>query len=150
MWYLRLFVCMAPVLLVGTGCDEKLSDVTGPTPDLTPTFASIQRDILGAPDSSGRPGCNSCHVPGGPANGTGLFFTDATTSYALLVGRPSRLKPGETLVIPGDPANSYLVRKLDGGPDINGQRMPRTSGPFLTEGQMLVIRRWIQDGAANN
>ena len=66
------------------------------------------------------------------------------------MNRPSRLSPGKTLVIPGDPANSYLVHKLEGGPDITGMRMPRTSGPFLTDGQMSVIRRWIEEGAANN
>ena len=34
--------------------------------------------------------------------------------------------------------------------DIVGERMPRGNGPFLTEGQMLVIRQWIKDGAPNN
>lgn len=150
MRYLRLFVCAAPLVLSGAGCDEKLSDLTGPTPNLTPTFASIQQEIFNTTDSSGRLACSSCHVPGGAAAGTGLFLTDAVTSYAALVGRGSRLKPGETLVIPGDPDNSYLVRKLEGGPNINGLRMPRNTGPFLTEGQMLVIRRWISEGAANN
>ena len=53
-------------------------------------------------------------------------------------------------MIPGDPDNSYLVKKLEGASDIVGLRMPRNNGPFLTEGQMLVIRRWISEGAANN
>jgi len=150
MRYLRWFVCALPLVALSAGCDEKLSDLTGPTPNLVPTLSSIQRDIFSASDSSGRAACNTCHVPGGPANGTGLFLTDTATSYAGLVGRGSRLKPGETLVIPGDPDNSYLVRKLEGGPDINGLRMPRNTGPFLTDGQMLVIRRWIAEGAANN
>ena len=86
---------------------------------------------------------------GGGAAGTGLILTD-DVSYGNLVNRPSRLRPGETLVIPGDPDNSYMVRKLEGGPNITGLRMPRTSGPFLTDGQMSVIRRWIELGAANN
>ena len=150
MRHLRLFVCAVPLVLFSVGCDEKLSDLTGPTPNLSPTFASIQKEIFGTQDSSGRLACNSCHLPGGAAAGTGLFLTDAATSYAALVGRGSRLKPGETLVIPGDPDNSYLVRKLEGGPNINGLRMPRNTGPFLTEGQMLVLRRWIKEGAANN
>lgn len=150
MRHLRLFVCAVPLVLFSVGCDEKLSDLTGPTPNLTPTLSSIQREIFSTTDSSGRTACTSCHIPGGPANGTGLFLTDAATSFAALVGRGSRLKPGETLVIPGDPDNSYLVRKLEGGPNINGLRMPRNNGPFLTEGQMLVLRRWIKEGAANN
>jgi len=136
--------------VVSAACDEKLSDVTGPTPNLTPTFSSIQREIFSTQDSSGRLACINCHVAGGAANGTGLFLNDPAAAYASLVGRGSRLRPGETLVIPGDPDNSYLVRKLEGGPNINGLRMPRNNGPFLTLGQMLVIRRWIKEGAANN
>jgi hypothetical protein len=138
-----------PVLLLAYGCDEKLEDLTGPTPNLEPTLSSIQREIFNVSDSSGRLACTQCHIPGGIAAGTGLILTEGS-SYGNLVGRGSRLKPGETLVIPGDPDQSYLVRKLEGGPDINGVRMPRGNGPFLTEGQMLVIRRWIQLGAPND
>jgi len=50
------------------------------------------------------------------------------------------------LVIPGDPESSYLVRKLEGR-DINGLRMPRNGPPYLTDGQITVIRRWIEIGA---
>ena len=135
--------------LAGAACDERLSDVTGPTPELTTTFTSIQREIFNTTDSSGRSACIQCHIAGGAAAGTGLLLTEGV-SYGNLVNRQSRLRPGETLVIPGDPDNSYMVRKLEGGPDITGLRMPRTSGPFLTSGQMAVIRRWIEEGAANN
>lgn len=149
MRHLRVLALVLPLTTGLAGCDEKLSDLTGPTPGLEPTFASIQREIFNTQDSSGRLACIQCHTPSGIAVATGLFLTDGV-SYGNLVGRQSRLRPGETLVIPGDPANSYLVRKLEGGPNINGLRMPRTEGPFLTDGQMLVIRRWIAEGAANN
>ena len=145
----QLRVLILVLSSAAAGCDENLSDVTGPTPNLTPTFASIQQEIFNNPDSSGRAACIQCHVAGGLAAGTGLILTEGV-SYGNLVNRPSRLRPGETLVIPGDPANSYMVRKLQGGPAINGERMPRTGGPFLTDGQMSVIRRWIEEGAANN
>jgi hypothetical protein len=151
MRHLRLFVCVLPVLAFLSGCDEALSDLAGPTPNLEPSFSSIQREIFSTTDSSGRLACVTCHAPGGTgALATGLVLTDVATSYANLIGRPSRLQPGATLVIPGDPDNSYIVRKLEGGPNITGLRMPRTTGPFLTEGQMVVIRRWIAEGAANN
>lgn len=146
---LRLLVCLLPFAALLSGCDEKLSDLTGPTPNLEPTFASIQKEIFNTQDASGRLACTQCHVAGGAAAGTGLILTDGL-SYANLVGKASRLKPGATLVIPGDPDNSYIVHKLEGAPDINGLRMPRNTGPFLTPGQMLVIRRWIKEGAANN
>jgi hypothetical protein len=147
---LRLFVCVLPLIALA-GCDEALSDITGPTPNLEPTLSSIQREIFSTTDSSGRLACTTCHAPGGTgALATGLVLTDVATSYANLIGRPSRLQPTSTLVIPGDPDSSYIVRKLEGGPNIAGLRMPRNNGPFLTNGQMLVIRQWIKDGAANN
>jgi hypothetical protein len=145
-------VCFLRVLLVATAltaaaCDEKLSDLTGPTPNLEPTFSSIARNIFEASDSSGRAACIQCHTGATPPQGLNLT---SGLAYANLVGVASRQKPGLMRVAPGDPDNSYLVHKLEGQSDIVGQRMPRTAGPFLTEGQMMVIRRWIALGAPNN
>ena len=129
-------------------CDEKLSDLTGPTPNLTTTFSSIQRDIFDARDSSGRAACTECHNTVG-ARFNGLDLSSAV-AHANLVNVGSRGKPGAIRVIPGDPGNSYLVHKLDGRPGIVGERMPRGGGPFLSDGQMLVIKRWIELGADND
>jgi hypothetical protein len=147
----RFFLCTAVGLmaLTGAGCDEKLSSITGPTPDLAPTFSSIQQTIFSATDPSGRLACTQCHTDQGRVPPAGIVLLEGR-AYQSLVGRPSTGKPGATLVIPGDPDNSYLVKKLEGATDIVGLRMPRNNGPFLTEGQMLVIRRWIRDGAPNN
>ena len=71
-------------------------------------------------------------------------------SYNQLVGRASSFKPGAVLVVPDDPDGSYLIQKLEGRGDIIGQRMPRTGGPFLTDGQIRIIRRWIELGAKND
>jgi len=139
----------AVLVLTVAGCDEKLSDITGPTPDLAPTLGSIQRTIFNVTDSSGRLACVGCHSDQGRAPAGGLVLLEGR-AYDSLVGRVSTGKPGATRVVPGDPDNSYLVHKLEGKADIVGQRMPRGNGPFLTEGQMLVIRRWIQEGAPNN
>jgi hypothetical protein len=143
------------VLLVVAGmaalaCDEKLSDLTGPTPNLEPSFSSIEQNIFQATDSSGRAACTQCHTSSGgrtPPQGLSL---DPGAAYGSLVGVASRQKPGLLRVNPGNPDESYLVHKLEGRADIVGQRMPRTAGPFLTEGQMMVIRRWIALGAPNN
>jgi hypothetical protein len=70
--------------------------------------------------------------------------------YEALVGVASRQKPGAILVIPGDPDGSYLVQKLEGHSGIVGLQMPRNGPPYLTLGQMLAIRRWIELGAPNN
>ncbi len=149
MRYLRTLVCVLPLTALLAGCDEKLSDLTGPTPNLTPTFASIQKEIFSTQDSSGRLACTQCHTNVGRTPSAGLNLVDGA-AFAALVGRPSINKPGETFVIPGDPDNSYLVKKLEGTAGITGGRMPRGNGPFLSGGQMLVIRRWIKAGAANN
>lgn len=139
------------ILLAGAavGCDEKLRDLTGPTPDLQVSFASIQSQIFQTTDTSGRTACTNCHTNVGrtPASGLNLL---ADFAYAALVNVPSRQKPGAVLVIPGDPDGSYLVQKLEGAPGIVGIRMPRNGPPHLTSGQMLVIRRWIQNGAPAN
>ena len=137
---------LAAILMAG--CDESLSELAGPTPNLTPTFSSIQRDIFEARDASGRAACTECH------NATFARFNgidlSAAVAYANLVNVPSRGKPGAIRVIPGDPENSYLIHKLDGRAGIVGERMPRGTGPFLTPGQMAIIRRWIAQGAAND
>ncbi len=131
------------------GCDETLSSVAGPTPNLQPTFSSIQREIFDTTDSSGRLACTPCHSNVGRTPTGGLNLLPGL-SYTSLVGVASTGKPGAVRVIQGDPESSYLVQKLEGRGAIAGVRMPRGNGPFLTEGQMLVLKRWISNGAPNN
>lgn len=144
-----LFAALFLTAALGAGCDEKLSDVTGPTPGLEPTFSSIQAQIFDQTDAAGRQACITCHTDQGRAPASGLNLRDGA-AYANLIGAASRGKPGAVLVVPGDPDNSYLVQKLEGAPGIAGERMPRTGGPYLTAGQMTVVRRWIQQGARND
>lgn len=135
------------LVLSTAGCDESLRDFAGPTPDLEPTFASIQRDIFNSTDTAGRRACTACHV--GPSPAAGMNLADSS-AYAALVNVPSRFKPDAIRVVPGDPDASYLIQKIEGAPGIVGERMPRTGGPYLTPNQVLIIRRWIELGAANN
>ncbi len=139
---------LATLALVA-GCDEKLSDIAGPSPGLQPTFSSIAQNIFASTDNAGRAACTQCHTNQGRTPAAGLNLLP-DTAYAQLVNVPSVFKPGAVRVVPGDADNSYIVHKLEGRSDIVGQRMPRTSGPFLTDGQMLVIRRWIDKGAQND
>ena len=136
--------------VAAAACDESLSDLTGPTPNLEPTLSSIQHEIFDTTDSSGRLACVTCHAPiGGRAAAAGMNLT-AGNSYAALVGVSSIERPGVLRVVAGDPENSYLIHKLEGRPSIVGVRMPRGTGPFLTDGQILVIKRWIETGAHND
>ena len=131
------------------GCDEKLSDVTGPTPNLEVRFSSIQEQIFENSDSSGRSACIQCHNNQGQLFAGRLNLTHAV-AYDNLVNVAARNKAGATRVIPGDPENSYLIHKLEGRADIFGLRMPQNGPPYLTDGQISVIKRWIELGAAND
>ena len=135
--------------LTSVACDEALRDVAGPTPNLQPTFSSIQREIFNVSDSSGRLACTQCHTVAARNFVGGLALTEGV-AYGDLVGQPSRNKAGAIRVVPGDPENSYLLHKLEGRSTIAGARMPRNAGPFLTAGQISIIRRWIQLGAKND
>jgi hypothetical protein len=128
------------------GCDEKLSSVAGPTPTLEPTFASIQTDIFQTTDSSGRTPCVVCHTSTG-RNPAGGFDLTSSIAFDQLVNAASRGKPGAVRVLPGDPDNSYLVQKLEGTANIVGRRMPLNGPPYLTDGQIKIVRRWIAIGA---
>lgn len=138
----------AAAALAAAGCDESLSTIAGPTPNLSPDFASIQRDVLGAADPSGRRACISCHTANGRTPSAGLNM-DTSDVYDRLVNAPSRNKPGAILIVPGDPDNSYLVQKVKGTPGIAGARMP-LNGPYLSDGQILILQRWIEIGAPRN
>jgi hypothetical protein len=144
----RLLYCALVMVstLGSVGCDEALSDLTGPTPNLEPTFSSIQQEIFSSGDSSGRPACTNCHNAVLLRGGLDL---SPAVSYNNLVNVASRLKPSATRVLPNNPDASYLIQKLEGQASIVGARMP-LGGPFLAEGQILVIRRWIEIGAPNN
>jgi hypothetical protein len=130
----------------GAACDENLSTIAGPTPNLEPTFSAIQRDIFAATDASGRTACANHHTPASRAFVGGLAL-DGPGAYDELVNVPSRQRPGLLRVAPGDPDNSYLIHKIEGRAGIIGRRLPANGPPYLTDGQVLIIRRWIARGA---
>jgi hypothetical protein len=129
------------------GCDEKLRDITGPSPNLLPTFSSIQQEIFQTTEA-GRAMCVNCHTNVGRNPAAGLNL--AVDPYNALINVPSRQKPELMLVAPGNPDASYLIHKLEGRSGIVGLRMPRNGPTYLTDGQLLVIRRWIAIGAPRN
>jgi hypothetical protein len=146
--YIRVVVVVA--LAAGiAACDEKLSTLAGPTPNLEPTFASVQANVLELTDSAGRTACTNCHTNVGrtPSGGLNLLHDVA---YDQLVNRPSGQKPGLMYVQPGNPDNSYLIHKVEGRPGILGVRMPFNGPPYLSDGQILILRRWIELGAPRN
>jgi hypothetical protein len=135
------------IAAAAAGCDEAMS-VTGPTPQLEATFSSIQAQIFESSDPSGRPACVSCHNAAGQQFAGGLNLQH-DVAYANLVNVASLGQPSAVRVLPGNPDGSYIVHKLDGRSTIAGVRMP-PNGPYLTDGQIAVIRTWIERGAAND
>ncbi|MDH3532568.1 MAG: hypothetical protein OEO82_06525, partial [Gammaproteobacteria bacterium] len=106
------------------------------------TLAQIQAQVF-------TPMCSGCHS--GPTSGnlpSGMNLSSAAASHAALVNEPS-LQVALDRVEPGQPDNSYLIRKLEGGPGIDGSRMPQ-GGPFLDQETVDQIRQWISDGALMN
>ena len=43
-----------------------------------------------------------------------------------------------------------FVQKLEGKSGIVGNRMPNNGPPYLTDGQMMILRRWVAIGAPRN
>lgn len=101
----------------------------------------------------------SCHgATTGNANGVFLNKTDPAKIYANIVSKAGDELPSMDFVTPGDPRNSYLMRKMDasqcaldsqctGGTCESSMPQNLDSLPVETRD---VVRRWIAQGAQNN
>jgi len=94
------------------------------------------------------PKCSGCHDGIGGALPGSQNLT-AGNAFANLVNVASQEQPGLLRVKPGDPANSYVIHKLEGAASISGSRMP-LGGPFLDQATIDMIKSWIASGAPNN
>jgi len=97
------------------------------------------------------PKCSGCHNGSNPPGGAlpGSQDLRAGKSFASLVNVASQEQPALMRVKPGDPANSYLIRKLEGAAGISGSQMP-LGGPFLDQATIDKVKSWIASGAPNN
>jgi len=96
----------------------------------------------------------SCHTGAVPAQGQDLT---AGVAYSQLVNVPSTEQPKLKRVNPGHPELSYLVRKIEGGPNISGVPMPNgcpgspsSGAQCLTSDEIAAIVQWITECAPNN
>ncbi len=143
---------MTVSVLGGIGCSsdeeepEEILTETPTTPDSTDTgpstFQMIQTSIFDASCAN-----SACHAAPTIANGLDLT---ATASYANLVNvRPQNndaLAAGMLRVDSTNPDNSFLLTKLTGPTQAQGERMPRSSGKLHDE-KIEAIRKWIAAGA---
>jgi len=102
---------------------------------LAATLESIQSNVFD-------PSCIVCHAGANAPQGLRL---DAPNSFINLVGIRSRENGSVLRVAPGEPNNSYLVRKLEGTASV-GERMP-LGGPPIPQPTIDFVRQWITDGA---
>ncbi len=114
--------------------DTDVEDTDLPTGAIS--FADVYTNVITGTCTGG-----ACH--GGGAGG--LDMSSEAKAYANLVGVASTGKPGATRVIAGDPVTSYLVLKLEGAPNIAGQKMPL--GGNLPAADLQMVKDWITDGA---
>jgi hypothetical protein len=96
----------------------------------------------------------ACHV--GATAGAGLQLTQGM-AYGDIVNVPSTQQPRLLLVKPGAPDTSYLLRKVEGGPNISGLLMPQgCPGTPLggavcpTPDEISAISTWITECAQDN
>ncbi len=90
--------------------------------------------------------CVGCHTADEAEAGLVL---EEGRGWAAMVDVPSTQVPGLLMVAPGDLADSYLWRKLEGRAVV-GRGMPRTllGWKRLPPSELEAFRRWIEDGAA--
>jgi uncharacterized protein (TIGR03118 family) len=109
-----------------------------------PTLTQLQANIF-------TPKCSGCHDGSQPASGSlpGAQNLSAGNTWANVVNVASKEQPSLMRVKPGDPANSYLIQKLEGAASISGSRMP-LGGPYLDQATIDQVKAWIAAGAQNN
>jgi hypothetical protein len=138
----------ATALVLAPGCpsaDDDDSAVLEPTPEPTPAPATwtVVFDLIAF-----RCGCHDA-----VEQASGMYdLTDEDSAWSVLVGVPSFDVPTMNRIEPGDPENSYLVRKIEGRHvEVGGagNRMPPTGFP-LREDDVARIRAWIEAGAARD
>lgn len=121
----------------GEGLDSNGNPVNTPSIPLADNIASIQANIF-------TPNCalSGCHSGAAPQQG---LLLGPTASFSNIVSQPSTEVPTLNLIEPGNPDNSYLIRKVEGTASV-GQQMPRNLPPLSNE-KLQALRSWVSNGA---
>lgn len=120
------------------GSYESAFDVQAPP--VTVKFSDIRNQIF-TPTCAG----SGCHSGNNPPDGLRLTAGDA---YSNIVNVPAVQNSQLMRIEPGNPDDSYLVRKIQGS-GIVANRMP-LGGPPLSQEEIQMIRQWVIEGAPNN
>ena len=143
-----LVICICFILWGCAGNGQGLDENGNPIGDdggndlpiaFDPTFTNIQQNVFNV-------FCIECHSGAFASQGLRL---EQGRSYQRIVGIASTEQSSLKLVEPGSPDHSYLIHKLEGGPEIFGSQMPQGRPP-LPQNVINSIRVWIQQGAPQN
>lgn len=136
-------VCV-PLVTASFGCPAGPVNEAGPSTGGGVSFANDIQPIFTEL-------CIGCHVIGGLALQQGIVLRLASgVSFDLLVNQKSVQNTAQTLVIPGDSANSLLFAKVSQDSPPVGATMPLVGGRRLTSAELALVRDWIDQGALNN
>lgn len=140
------------LLVVSVGCGD--AGGGGDDDDVPSEMGCVEGDLLACDllypatwaevySQTIEPGCvggAACHGDAGAAGaGGGFYVDDAAGTYARLLGG------SEPLVVPGDPACSPLIMRLES--EDPAWAMP-PGGTKLAAGVRCSVARWIGEGAA--
>jgi uncharacterized protein (TIGR03118 family) len=115
------------------------------TAPATVTLTQLQTQIF-------TPICSVCHTGIGTTL-PGVQNLTAGHTFANIVGVTSMEQPSLLRIKPNDPANSYLIQKIEGAAGITGARMPfgcPTTQPCLDQATIDQVKAWVSQGALNN
>ena len=115
----------------GGGTDPETADTyTGPPV----SFEEALTEVL-VPSC----GFDSCH-----GSGAGYLRIYENQSEEEWLEMRSNVLPSRKMVIPGDAAGSYLIKKMENSTDIEGEGMPPPSGG-LSGYRIGMVRSWIDN-----
>lgn len=98
------------------------------------------------------PICSVCHNGSGTSL-PGVQNLSAGSTYSNIVSVASIEQSTLLRIKPNDPANSYLIQKIEGAAGITGARMPNgcpTTQPCLAQATIDLFKTWVSQGALNN
>jgi hypothetical protein len=113
----------------------------------TEFFQTMVAPVFGTAVSLGRAAgkCTFCHFPGNSHN------VNVLDVFGTMVDKRSAYRTNDgpgTIVAPGDPDNSVLLKKLSGDLSV-GPQMPYAP-PRLTPAEVATLKAWIEQGAEDD
>ena len=137
-------------VLVAAACGKQVTTPDASTAFCTdqtpaPTFANVQRLFSTI--------CVTCHTAGVPLDLEAPAYNRIVNMPAVDYTDPAVMDScGGTLVVPGNPATSYLFVKISSESPCAGVQMPRTdigTSAALPMCAQNLIHDWIAAGAPN-